>query len=205
MLAGLTVASAGCNVFGPLFYLLGPRRIQKPEFEFATGPVAIFIEFARSGDEMPNFERELHDKLVEVFAERKISTNIVPYRDMTRLSRDHPDFPKWSQQRIGRAVGADQLLYVRIVELRVRQTPDHPVLEPMARVQWKVIDPNAPEHARLWPRDEAREVTVTRQTEEATTRERADIALSKLANDVAQMTALPFYEVDLEERTPTAR
>lgn len=205
-LSGCALACTGCNVFGPIAYMLGPRRIQKAEFTFASGPAGIFIEFARAGDEMPNFERELHDKLVEVFAERKISANVVPYRDMIRLARDHRDFATWNQQQIARAAGADQLLYVRIMELRVRQSPDHPLLEPMCRVQWKVIDANTPAQPRLWPiEDSSREVTVTRQVEEATTRERADIALSKLAFDTAQMMALPFYDVDLEERTPTAR
>ncbi len=205
-LIAIAFSTVGCNVFGPIAYMLGPRRIEKAEFTFATGPLGIFIEFARAGDEMPNFERELHDKLIEVFAERKISTNVVPYRDMIRLARDHRDFASWNQQQIARAVGADQLLYVRIMELRVRQSPDHPLLEPMCRVQWKVIDANTPARPRIWPvEDSSREVVVTRQVEEATTRERADIALAKLAFDTAQMMALPFYDVDLEERTPTAR
>jgi hypothetical protein len=180
--------------------MFGPPRVQKAEFLLGKGPLVIFIESAAADGSMPLFERELHVKLDEIFRAERISSNIVPHSRVQSLPQRHPDFRSWSLQKIGRTLGADQLLYVRIQELRVRESPDHPLLSPMARLELKVIDVKAPpSRARVWPENGARELRpITRQAEEVSSRERTDMAIVKLARDAAQEVAMPFYNVDLE-------
>ncbi len=195
----------GCQILTGVTYFFRPAQIQKAEFHFGDGPVAIFIESAAAEGGMPIFERELHTKLRDIFRAKKISTNVVPHDRAMNLPRRHPDFRSWNLQKIGRGLGADQLLYVRIMELRVRESRDAPLLNPMVRLEIKVIDVNAPPtHPRAWPdsaggRDLA---PVTRQAQEFSTRERTDLATVKLARDAAYRVAAPFYDVDLESSTP---
>lgn len=200
-LASVCIAVTGCQAFGFLTYMFGPPRVQKAEFRLGKGPLAIFIESAAGDGSMPIFERELHVKLDEIFRAERISNNVVPLDRAQSLPQRHPDFRSWSLQKIGRTLGADQLLYVRIQELRVRESPEHPLLSPMARLELKVIDVNAPpSRARVWPESGARELPpITRQTEEASSRERTDMAIVKLARDAAREIASRFYDVDLEQ------
>ena len=201
LLVSLCMAVTGCQFLSFFTYMFGPPRVQKAEFRLGKGPLAIFIESAATDGSMPIFERELHVKLDEILRAENISSNVVPRERAQSLPQRHPDFRSWSLQKIGRTLGADQLLYVRIQELRVRETPDHPLLSPMVRLELKVIDVNAPpSRARVWPEYGARELPpITRQVQEASTRERTDLAILKLARDAAQEVAKPFYDVDLEQ------
>lgn len=201
LLASLCIAVTGCQFLSFATYMFGPPRVRKAEFRLGKGPLAIFIESAQADGSMPIFERELHVKLDEILRAERISNNVVPRNRAQSLPQRHPDFRSWSLQKIGRTLGADQLLYVRIQELRVREAPDHPLLSPMVRLELKVIDVNAPpSRARAWPEYGARKLPpITRQPEEASTRERTDMVIVKLARDAAQEVAKPFYDVDLEQ------
>ena len=196
----LAVGLTGCHFFTFLAVMAGPPRVQKAEFHFGQGKVAIFIESAAADGNVPIFERELALRLSEMFRSEKISSNVVPLDRSMSLPLRHPDFRTWSLQKIGRTLGADQLLYVRIMELRVRETADHPLVSPMAQIELKVIDVNAPpSRARIWPENGARELPlITRQPQEAASREKTDSAIIKLARDCAYRIAEPFYDVDLE-------
>lgn len=208
LLAALLAVAGGCaGPLGAAAYYLGPPRVQKAEFTFGPGPVGILVDTARPTEESPLFERDLHAKLAEVFRERKVSQNVVPFERTLRLAADHPDFYAWDLQRVGRALGAEQVLAVRIDELRVRESPDHPLVSPFVKLRLKVVATGAdPAHARLWPDSpDGRAVEVARPPEEYVSIEQADAAMSLLAHDAAQLVARHFYDVDLEERTPRAR
>lgn len=201
----LSCGLTGCQILTGFAYFLRPAQIQKAEFHFGDGPLAIFIESAAAEGGIPIFERELHSKLRDIFRAKKISTNVVPHDRAMNLPRRHPDFRSWNLQKIGRELGADQLLYVRIMELRVRESRDAPLLNPMVRLEIKVIDVNAPpSKPRAWPESiGGRDLSpVTRQAQEISSRERTDQATVKLARDAAYRVAEPFYDVDLEAHTP---
>ena len=205
LLITLACGLTGCHIITGLTYFFGPARIQKAEFLFGEGPVAIFIESASAEGGNPIYERELHLKLRDLFRAKKISTNVVPYDRAMSLPRRHPDFRTWNLQKIGRGLGADELLYVRIMELRVRESRGVALLNPMVRLEIKVIDVNAPpSQPRAWPSTAGgRELTpITRQTQEISSRERTDRVTVKLARDAAYRVAEPFYDVDLESPRP---
>lgn len=209
LLVTLFAASiTGCaNVLGAFAYFLSPPHIEKAEFRPGKGKFAILIEDIRPTDDHPVFRVEFFDKLVELFRERKVSTNVIPLDELTELRKSNPEYDSWSVQKIGRELKAEQVLYVRVERFDVRETPDHPLLKPAVKLKLKVIDTAAPpEHARLWPKDvEWRELECTRQSEEATTGEQADTVSAKLARDTAQLAVRFFYDVDLEERVHKER
>jgi hypothetical protein len=204
--AGLLVlcTSTGCNILGPAAYYLGPRRIQKAEFKLTEGRLAVVIEAVQPEQDSPVFNQALFDKLAEIFHKQKIKSELVPQGEVLALRRAHADFAKWSLQRIGRELRAEQVLYLRIENLQLRETPEHPLVTPEISLRSKVVGVHAPApHARLWPEEaEGRAIACKRPSKEATDTELIDSEAWKLAHDTAHLVSYPFFDVDLEERTP---
>ena len=163
-LLGLT---AGCrNVIGAIGYYFRPRQIQKPEHQFAAGArVALVIDTARPEDENPVFNQALYERAVEMLREAGSRAKVLPLQAVIDLRRANPDFHKWSIQKIGRELEADEVLYVRVDRLIIREEPDHPLLTPTVEMRLKVIGVSEPPvHARLWPEEkEGRPVRCARQ------------------------------------------
>ncbi len=204
ILAPLLALGAGCNVVGAMAYYLGPHRTQKAEFNLTAGRLALIVDNARPSERNPVFDRALYDQIVAIFKERKVKSQVVPFEDVVELRRSNADFDSWSLQRVGKALDAEQVLYLRIEHLAIREAPDSPVMTPTVAVRVKVIGTDrAASEARLWPTEsEGRPIACSRPTEEVGDAMMMDTAATKLAKDTAQEIAKLFYEVDLEEHTP---
>jgi hypothetical protein len=205
---GLLAASLlpGCNIIKAAAFFLSPPQVQKTEFKLTEGKLAVLIEAARPEEDNPVFAQALYERLVEVFRDNKVKAQLVPLEDIAKLRLQEREFAKWSLQRVGRAVHADQVLSVRIEQLQLRESPDSPILHPTATLRLKVIDPNAPAAtARVWPKAEergGREVQRSRHDREALDPMSIDAEAAKLGKDIAWLVAAPFYDVDLETKTP---
>lgn len=209
LLTTMMLASAlplgGCGpTIGAMAYYLGPRRIQKAEFKLTKGRLVILIEDLGTGDENPVFERALSEKLIDVLEAKKVNTQVAPPAELMALRQAHADFRSWSLQRIGRELDGEQVLYIRVDELRIKDSPDHPLVNPYARVRVKVVGVHESESkARLWPdKDEWRDVEVERPVQEAGSNTQIDAVAGKLGRDAAVLVAQFFHDVDLEEKTP---
>lgn len=197
---------SGCNVVSAIAYFFGPPQIQRAEFKLTSGRLAVLVEMVRPEEDNPVFVQALHDKLAEIFRDRGIKAQLIPLEDIARLRQQSPDFGQWSLQKLGRRLNAQQVLYVRVERLQIREAPGSPVLVPVADLRLKLIDPNAPpEAARLWPgrqEHQGREVQRARPAREATDGVAIDSEAAKLGKDAAWLVAMPFYDVDLEQKTP---
>lgn len=210
VLLALTGLTTGCNLVAAIAYYFRPPQIQKPEYEFPAGSrLAILIEAAQPQRENPVFSRALHERAVTMLREGKSPATVIPARAVSDLRRSNRDFDQWSLQRIGRALKADQVLYVKIERLVIRQTPDYPVLTPAVDLRLKLIGVNEPPvHARLWPQaKEGHALSCTRQTAEVPDADpdAVDAEARKLGCDTAYHVTMPFIEVDLEEPPPVER
>jgi len=206
----LLAVTAGCNIITATAYYLRPPQIAKPEYEFPPGSrVAVVIEAAPTTSENPVFNEALYERLVETVRAGKSKATFLPLDAVTALRQAHPDFDTWSIQRIGRELGADHVLYLRIDRLVIRQAPDYPVLTPSVELRMKLIGVAQPGvHARLWPDREERDgrlVVCTRPTREAGSPAIADSEARKLGYDTAFHVARPFITVDLEQKPPVER
>jgi hypothetical protein len=197
----------GCQLLGAVAYYFSPRHIQKAEFELTAGRLAIVIDPARSEYDNPVFSQALHAKLAEIFQQQKVNSQIVPYRETTDLRRANPDFASWSIQRVGRALSAEHVLYLRVDSFQLRESPGHPVIAPSVTLRAKVVGAQAPPpHTRLWPTEaEGRTITCSRDPQEATDAELIDAEAMKLGRDTAQLVSRFFFDVDLEEPVPKER
>ena len=208
-LAGLTVWTS-CAQLGAIGYYLRPRQIQKPQYEFpADARVAVLIEAANPQQENPVFNQALYERMVDMLREGKSQAALLPLSKISELRRRNADFSKWSVQKIGRELNADQVLYIKIDSLVIRPTPDHPLLTPEVSLHMKLVGVQDPSvHARLWPEaKEGHPVQCKRQVAEAADEnpEGPDIEARKLAYDTAYWTTMPFLEVDLEVNPPVER
>ena len=202
----LPLALTGCNVMGAILYYLSPRHIQKPEFEFPPGAsVALLIEPARPEAENPVFIRALHENTERMLRDGGCEAKLAPVEETNRVRKSAAR--DWSLQRIGRDLGADYVIYVRIVRLQIRELSDHPMISPYVELDMKLIGVDRPAaFPRIWPDGrEGHAVTCKRQTSEASDPDAEDAETARLGHDTAYYVSMPFIEVDLEERPPVAR
>lgn len=204
--AGL-VALTGCNIVAPLAYYLGPKRVDKAQFELTEGRLAVLIENKSSTETNPVFNQQLYDTISDILRDKKAKTQLVPYGELLDLQRKNPDFNKWSAQKVARELDAEQLLWIYLEDLTFRETPNSPILTPRVEARLRVIGAEAPAaHARLWPDDrEGYPVSYSRQILEAAGPEAFDSAAEKLAKDAAYRVMYPFFDNDQEEKLPVAR
>jgi hypothetical protein len=197
---------SGCGSLRGIAYLAAPPQIQKAEFTLSSGSVAVLIDYARPGQVNPVFDVGLHERIVEAFRDNKVSAQIVPHERVTRLRQSNQDFESWSLQRIGRELGAEQVLHIRIERLLLAE-PDDPVVSPSVELHFKVIAVAAPAvHARLWPPADAepdgRTVTHNRHPVETGAPDVIDGEARKLARETGVYVARHFHKYDLEGSLP---
>jgi len=199
------LSTPGCQGLGALIYYFRPRQFHKPEVKLADR-VAIFIEYARAEQNHPLFSRTLYDRIVELWREQKIKAEVVPFQQAADLQRSE-DFADWSLQRVGRHLGAEQVLYIRVEELFLRRSVGAPIVEPSVALRVKLIGTTEPApHARLWPAaTEGQSIAHHRDPQDAPTMDAVDAAAVKLARETAYFVARNFYRYDLEEKPPRER
>lgn len=197
---------AGCRLVAAVGVLTAPPQIKKTEFRLAPGRVAVLLETTRPEDDNPVFAQAFYDRLVEEFRQHKIRAQVVSRDEVLRARQENPDFARWSVQKVGRWVLADQVLYVRIESLQLYEAPGSPLLVPRVQMRVRVIGVNEPpETARLWPGPEepdGRLILRTRQPKEPVDAVLIDAEAAKLAREAAFLVALPFRDVDLEQKPP---
>lgn len=202
----LCVALSGCQQIGSLMVLFSPPRIQKAEVELTRGRLAVLIDHARPEQSNPVFDVNLHNRMVEQWREQRVRCQVVPYDEVVRL-RSEPDYHQWSAQRVGRALGADQVLWITVDELRLHAAPGDPVVAPQVQARVRLIGVHAPaEHARLWPDGDAerrgRVVSHARQARDADAPDVVDAETAKLAKETAYLIARFFHKYNLEDTPP---
>ncbi len=197
---------SGCNIVAAIAYFFGPPQVQPAELKLTDGRLAVLVETAHPEQDHPVFTQALCEKLAEIFRDHYIKAQLVPQEEIFRLRQQNPDFGKWSVQKVGRRLNAKQVLYVRIEELQLRVAPDSPVLQAGVRMRLRLIDPQvSPDKAQVWPgpqERDGREVSRARQHREAPDAIAVDEEAAKLGKDAAYLVAAPFYDVDLEKKTP---
>jgi hypothetical protein len=196
------VCLAGCNLITTMGILFAPRQTVPAQFELTRGRVALVVDCLRPDQDNPVFTRALADKTIELFRANKVAAQIVPQQELVRLRQTYPDFRRWSIQRIGRQLGAEQVLYVAVDTLVFQDRPDNPVVMPYASLRVKVIGTHElSPNERLWPDDEEGcPVVCRRPPVEAISREVVDIEAAKLGRDTAQYVARLFFKWDEENK-----
>lgn len=205
-LAGILVCAPGCNIVSALFYFFSPPQIRWAEYKLPPGRLAVLIDLAHPEEANPIFARALHERLAEIFRDNRVKAELVPQEDVIRLQQQNADFAEWSVQEVGQRLDAPYVLWLRVERLQLLEAPDSPILHPYVVLRMRLIDSRAtPDKVRVWPpavERDGREVQRARQPREAVDAITFDMESAKLGKDVAWLVAAPFYNVDLEKKTP---
>ena len=151
LLAAAGIAASGCNIAAPALYLIhGPPRTPAA-FELPNKPTVVFVDDRRNV--LPRYE--LRAVAGDETAQRLISAKIVDKTFSSRelmnmVRKQDTDKDLTAIDAIGRAAGADQIIYVKIVAWAL--TPDGYTPRPTAGAEVRVLD--CVNRVKIFPVDE---------------------------------------------------
>ncbi len=156
----LMMILAGCNVIGAVHYAaVGPPR-QPALFELKQVPTVVLVE----NYEAPSVGILDSDRLAMLLT-RELQNNttieLVPSERVAQLrEQQRQAFSRMRISEIGKAVGAEQVIYVNLVRSEVEQTAG--LLKASVAARVKVVD--ATSGRLLWPPDSAEGYPVSHET-----------------------------------------
>lgn len=208
--ATLAATTLGCRSLGQIFYFLQPRQWVEPEFAFEAGRMAVLIEPARAEIDNPVFSFAFQQRLTRVLREHEVKVEVVPFDQMQSLRQANPDFDKWSLQKLGREANVNFVLYLRLGDLHLVESPDYPLITPRVQISAKLVGVDEPDDAAvLWPKGPAerdgRRFAYHRDPVERTGPDAIDREARNLGIDAAERIARYFYKYDAEESAPRSK
>ncbi len=151
LLALLVIVAAnlgGCNIIAPLHYVVhGPAKVDA-EHQLADVPTVVFVDDRENVVNPTLFRRVIAEKVSEDLMVRKVLTRTIsPHDAMSLVAQHDTNKEVMPIDAIGRAVGAEQIIYIEMVSFTDRVEPHVP--RPMGSCRVRVIDVNNRE--RLYP------------------------------------------------------
>jgi hypothetical protein len=201
---GLSLGLGGCGQqFGAFLYWTGlyPKPTVKAEFTLTKGPLLILVEDDYNVTQSHRIRDEIAARLAQELVGHKVNNRIIPLERLERVRQQDPDYDKIPADKLGRRVGAEQILWLKIIDYAVgdEQTEDPSEAAHMV-VTVRVINCHA-EHrddVRLWPtgREPHRlELSKTLGAVQGMGPERIELALIM---DLVDQIAKLFYEHKVE-------
>lgn len=163
----LLLACTSCAPLGAIVYKLAPDPTQDALFKLKDRPTAILVENFRNPDLAANdselLTRNLSEKLAEVVVDKKKLVDVIPFQKVLDLRNARPkEFPDMTIPQIGKAVGAEQIIYVDLQAGGVAPLGTGETLKGSAQAMIKVVDVATGD--TLWPTEMTEGYPVTAQT-----------------------------------------
>ena len=193
--AASLLATAGCAQMAILFMVDTEPKVPA-EFKLPKGKTALLIDDYMVDLDGENIKEQMAAKMAELLQTNRAveKAALIPYETVKTLKTEAPDGRRYSIQRLGKELGAENIIYINISQFELQSDPDSPLIRPAGAARVKVIAVGTGE--RLWPVDLAgqsvqaqgrREAEVLEaQSQQKWTETLADM----LATDVAEL----FYE-----------
>ena len=113
------VPIGGCTYSGgQLLYMLGFGEASRvpAEFVLTEGPVLVFIDDYNEQLTSPVAARYLFDDLSQELLREGAATKIIPLETIIGIRQSQPNFAKLSAREIGELAGAEEVLWVEVVD-----------------------------------------------------------------------------------------
>lgn len=153
--AGLVVCSmllAGCNVAGVVERITSPDEVVEARFKPANVGTVVFLDDRRNQINPVRLRREIVDEVTHVLIDEGHMDHMISPRDAMAAARRLDTASSTAGiDAVGRAVGADQVIYIEAVGFRISRNGLAP--DPAAAFNIRVIDLNTQE--RVFPADDA--------------------------------------------------
>lgn len=197
MLIVLLLMQTGCNVLGWASSAVAGETKQPATFTPPKRPTVIIAEnFSNSAQS--SFDAE---PIARFIADELKANNAVPVIEPDQLSalqaKNPARFHAMTIAEVGRAVGAEQILYVNIVDIDVTFADQSDLIRGSGEIRVRWVDAQTAE--TIWPRDAAEGFPVAVETNIVRRAERNDVIVrSDVHRALAARAARLFYAMKAE-------
>ncbi len=154
----LSVAACGPK-FGALWATFGNPSIDvEAEYTLTQEPLLILVDVIGSAADRvpPDANDMLVDALTRQFAEHKVNEQVIPMRRIVELRRVEPKFESLAADRVGKRLGAEQVLFLKLDVTPAQQAADGEtelIAGPSCTTDVRVLYAKATDRkdVRLWP------------------------------------------------------
>lgn len=143
--------TAGCQPLGFAAYVLGADGKVKAAYKLEARKTVVLVDDPSDPAKLPSpqlnnlIAGRVGDRLVEEGVLQR--EDLVPADRVSHLAAEEADFGAWPIDRVGHAVGAEQVVYVLITGFSVSESGA--IYEPVAEARVKVIEAKTGD--RLFP------------------------------------------------------
>jgi hypothetical protein len=151
VLIAIWLALGGCSLLGGLAYKLSPPATTPAQYKLGIDPAVVLVENSRNPSQT-EVDASLVAALLRDDLARHKSAVLVEQHAVLRLrDRDPAAFAKMSITEIGRAVGAQQVVYVDLHRVSVEVDSGNQMVRGAVEASVRVIDVRT--GANRWPQD----------------------------------------------------
>lgn len=196
--AAASLPAGGCDVAGAVLYkTVGPMPVDA-EYVPEKKPMLVFVERYNTGAggggiDAAQEAEGLAVAIREALEAKQIAPQVDPMSVSDLRVRDPMGFRTMTVSKIGQEVGAEQVLYVNLLQSTLKTTEGSDLSKGQMAVRVKVVDASTGQV--LWPVDAADGRPVTIQTPVASAREGISptVARANMTRQMADSVAKLFY------------
>lgn len=198
IMLALMMFLSGCNIITPLVILFAPDPKTDAVYKLQNRPTVVFVDDQKGVVSPTTLRRMIADRITQDLMLKKVVTRTISPRDAEAVARRHDKHNKMLPiDVIGREVGAEQVIYVEIIEFKDRINRYQ--LRPKGVCRVRVLD--VTNRVRLFPAPDAAESSHTVeilldefQSELYNSRGTRSKIGEVLANQLGDLTAKLFYK-----------
>ena len=196
---GITLAGVGggCAAVGVAAYMLEPPKKSVAKYTPTTRPMAVVVENARQKGSAGLIRDQMSGFLVAELREHKVAEMIENHRVYDLRYADVKAFRAMSVDEIGRRVGADQVLYIDLVQADVADVTEGTMMRGSLIAMVRLVDSKSGEV--LWPEASEEGFALVVETPLQTQMDRTNVEAMRegLARSAAGTIAKLFYTYNL--------
>lgn len=193
-LGALVLVGACQQAAVTLYHLTGGDTIEA-KYKLTENLLAAVLDDPQGLLVTPSVYRTLHERMEQEFTANGIKSRLVPFDQVQRMRQHDPAYDSLSIREIGEKLGADQVLYLKVTDFRLRREPGTPVYQGRFIVRVSVISTERKRDVRLWPQQEGGfEVAGETPPESSEGDKSADDVARELTADLCNRVAKLFYD-----------
>ena len=198
LMAVAAMGLSSCNIIVPAAFIFSPEPMVEPVFVLQDRPTVVFVDDRQNLVTPTSLRRVIGNRVSQDLMVEEVVAKTIDTSDAEAVARvNDTDGAPMAIDEIGRAVGADVVIYMEMVEFRDRTDPYQP--KPRASCRVRVID--AVNLTRLFPDATAEESSYLVQVElpamdpgQMRSRAARNQVGEMLANRLGQQAGRLFYE-----------
>jgi len=192
----MVVSSGGCQQTAILWVNLFGGDTIESQYTLTKGPLFVFIDDRDGLVDEPKAIREVHETISEIFRKENVNHRVIAFADWRQLQQSERKYRNMPIRLVGEKLGADQVLYVRILRFKLQSEAGAPLFKGEFVANVKVLSTESENsEIRLWPREERghRVAATTRPTSMDGDKTASDVA-KELGIRLGQHIAGLFYD-----------